>query len=366
MLARKALPGRLGNPSAMNLDVSDDDTLLAALPHPWWVANSDRVLLRRQSCPERLEEAVGPEHWAEFQRRWQEGLHQRKPWGLQLQWLGRWHWLAMQPLRGELWLGILTDISALKAAEAQLHEADAIWKLALEATGDGVWDWYVQSGVELYSPGFLRIYGYAADDIPPSPEAMDALTHPDDRAQMAIDRAEHFEGRNPIYRNEHRVRCKDGSWKWILTRGMVIARDEQGQPLRMVGTHTDITERKSNEALVWRAANFDALTDLPNRRLLADRLDHDLKKGQREQLRVALLALDLDHFKAVNDRLGHDAGDTLLRQAVARIKACRARNRHGGALGRRRVCGAAGRSGRRACRRRTGGRGPGAEPEQTL
>ncbi|MBW8314093.1 MAG: response regulator, partial [Hydrogenophaga sp.] len=79
-------------------------------------------------------------------------------------------------------------------------------------------------------------------------EALDNRTHPDDVAQMLADRQAHFDGRTPVYRNEHRVRCKDGGWKWVLSRGMVIARDAAGAPLRMVGTHTDITELKQAEA----------------------------------------------------------------------------------------------------------------------
>ena len=212
--------------------------------------------------------------------------------------------------------------AALAAAVHQLHAADEVWKLALEASGDGVWDWYIQAGVELYSAGFLRIYGYSPDDLEANPEVIDSLTHPEDREQMARDRQAHFDGQAPIYSNEHRVRCKDGNWKWVLTRGMVIARDEQGRPLRMVGTHTDITERKRVEALTWRQANYDALTELPNRRLLAERLGGELKKARREGRQLALLALDLDHFKEVNDRMGHDAGDDLLRQAARRIAGC--------------------------------------------
>ncbi len=212
--------------------------------------------------------------------------------------------------------------AALAAAVQQLHAADEVWKLALEASGDGVWDWHIQAGVELYSAGFLQIYGYSPDDLEANPAIIDSLTHPDDREQMSRDRQAHFDGLTPIYSNEHRVRCKDGSWKWVQTRGMVIARDEQGRPLRMVGTHTDITERKRAEALTWRQANYDALTDLPNRRLLAERLGNEMKKARREGRQLALLALDLDRFKEVNDRLGHDAGDELLRQAARRIAGC--------------------------------------------
>lgn len=220
------------------------------------------------------------------------------------------------------WVGTHTEIGARKEAEVRAREADDLWKLALESNGDGVWDWYVQSGIELYSPRYLQMYGFDADEIAPTPEEFDARTHPDDLAQMARDREDHFSGRTPIYSNEHRVQCKDGSWKWILSRGMVISRDAQGRPLRMVGTHTDITQRKQNEELIWRQAHCDALTGLPNRLLLRAKLADELTINMEHGTLLAVLFIDLDHFKEINDTLGHDMGDTLLREAAQRIRAC--------------------------------------------
>ncbi len=146
---------------------------------------------------------------------------------------------------GVLRVGVQFDITDRKEAEAALHASEVLWKLALESAGDGVWDWNPSTGEGFVSPGIKAILGY--------PEGADvdleALVHPDDVAQTFADRQAHFEGRAPAYRNEHRLRHRDGSWKWVLSRGMVIARDEQGRPLRMVGTHTDITEHKQAEAL---------------------------------------------------------------------------------------------------------------------
>lgn len=216
----------------------------------------------------------------------------------------------------------MSDVHERKEQETRLRQADDLWKLALESNGDGVWDWYVQTAVEIYSPRYLQMYGYSPDEIQPSPAEFDALTHPDDLAQMSLDREAHFSGRAPLYSNEHRVRCKDGSWKWILSRGMVISRDEEGQPLRMVGTHTDITARKQSEALIWQQAHFDALTGLPNRRLLRERLEQAQHAAWKSGRSVAVLFIDLDHFKEVNDLLGHAMGDLLLMQATQRIVAC--------------------------------------------
>ncbi len=217
---------------------------------------------------------------------------------------------------------VIQDITERKQAQAALRESEERWKLALEGVGDGVWDWHIPSGVEIFSNRCKEMYGYRPEDVPDLAQAFDRLAHPDDVAQMQRDRQAHFDGLTPTYVNEHRMRCKDGSWKWILSRGMVISRDAQGKPLRMIGTHTDITERKNSEAMIWQQANFDTLTGLPNRRMLRDRLEQEIKKSDREGLQLAVLFIDLDHFKEVNDTLGHDAGDTLLIEASRRIRHC--------------------------------------------
>jgi PAS domain S-box-containing protein len=149
---------------------------------------------------------------------------------------------------GQLRIGLLLDITDRKRAELALRESEELWRLALDSAGDGVWDWHISTGEEYVSPRIKAMLGYADDELPPTAAALDARTHPDDVPRMQADRQAHFDGRTPLYRNEHRIRCKDGRWKWVLSRGMVIARDDQGRPLRMVGTHTDITELKQAEA----------------------------------------------------------------------------------------------------------------------
>ncbi len=218
--------------------------------------------------------------------------------------------------------GTVEDITERVRAEAHLRRHDEIWKLALESTGDGVWDWNLADHVVQMSRRCMEMYGFTHHDERLSPQGMDLRTHPDDKTQMLRDRQAHLDGHAPSYVNEHRVLCADGSWKWILTRGMVISRDAQGRALRMVGTHTDITQRKEAEALIWHQANFDALTGLPNRRMLRDRLGQHMLRCDRERLQLALLFIDLDHFKAVNDTLGHQGGDRLLVEAANRLGRC--------------------------------------------
>ena len=218
--------------------------------------------------------------------------------------------------------GTVEDITSSVQTQQNLADSEALWRMALEAAGDGVWDWYPESGREFLSPNLLRMFGFEPGQLPNAAVELDRRTHPDDMAQMMRDRQAHFEGRTPSYVNEHRVQCKDGQWKWVLTRGMVVSRDAAGKPLRVIGTHTDISQRKQAEEVIWRQANFDALTGLPNRRLLRDRLEHELCLSDQFKRHLAVMFIDLDHFKEVNDTLGHDCGDVLLVEAARRIQSC--------------------------------------------
>ena len=214
------------------------------------------------------------------------------------------------------------DVAAREMSEAALRANDARWKLALESTGDGVWDCDLKHRKIIFSDRFKEMCGYEPHELPEDIDALDQHIHPEDLPRQKEDRQAHLEGLTPTYANEHRVRCKDGSWKWFLTRGLVISRDEHGKPLRMIGTHTDITNRKHSEALIWQQANYDGLTGLPNREMLRDRLEQDIKKCKRDGQSVAVMFIDLDHFKEVNDTLGHDHGDLLLVEAAHRIRHC--------------------------------------------
>jgi len=206
--------------------------------------------------------------------------------------------------------------------EQRVHDAEERWRFALEGSGDGVWDWDVQSGEVQFSPRWKEMIGYAEDEIENTLDEWERRIHPDDRAQVMADVQAHFEGKTASYSNEHRVRCKNGDWKWILDRGKVVSRDADGKPQRMIGMHTDITERKRIEDRIRHMAQHDALTDLPNRALFSDRLQQALSVAKRDQLRLAVLYLDLDKFKPINDTLGHDVGDLLLKEVAQRMQAC--------------------------------------------
>lgn len=196
------------------------------------------------------------------------------------------------------------------------------WKFALEGSGDGVWDWDIEKNEVIRSSRWKTMLGMEDWEMGPELEAWKERIHPEDVSRVLSDLEKYMNGETTQYINEHRLLCKDGSWKWILARGMVVDWAADGRPLRMVGTHTDITKLKESENQVWKQANFDQLTELPNRRMFYDRLAQEIKKSNRLGLPLALLFLDLDHFKEVNDTLGHDKGDQLLQEAARRINHC--------------------------------------------
>jgi diguanylate cyclase (GGDEF)-like protein/PAS domain S-box-containing protein len=209
------------------------------------------------------------------------------------------------------------------ATSSQFDESNTqLWKLALEASGAGAWDWNLQTGEEIHSQGWQEMLGYSFGEIESLNQSFAERVHPEDAGLVTQALADCIGGKTSSYSCELRMRCKDGSWKWILSSGMVVRRDADGHPLRMIGTHLDIHERKEAEALVRQQAYFDPLTNLPNRRMMRDRLEQEIKRNRRDGRKMALLLMDLDHFKEVNDTLGHDAGDVLLVEASRRLRAC--------------------------------------------
>ncbi|WP_153115531.1 bacteriohemerythrin [Rhodocyclus tenuis] len=342
-------------------------------------------------------------------------------------------------------MNIHRRISNAGIADAALRANEFRWKSALEGAGAGVWDWDVPSGEIRYSAGWREMLGYDEEDILPGRAQSQALIHPDDHTRVAAAVREHLAGKTPRFLAELRLRCKDGQYRWILSRGMIINHGADGKPLRMIGTSTDISARKrdeeqlrlsenvfthAQEAIVlcdvdsgttvidvnpaftritgylreevigrrvseleafryaqdvfeatqrallavgyWsgekthyrkngdsypvflrvsavrddtgaanqfvaffsdisqqkeqqrqleQAAYCDTLTGLPNRRLLRDRLTLALAGNKRNGLHGALLLLDLDNFKPLNDEHGHALGDLLLIEVARRLGA---------------------------------------------
>lgn len=335
-------------------------------------------------------------------------------------------------------------LATLEQREEALIESEFRWKFAIEGSGDGVWDLNIQTHAVSYSERWKRMFGYADTDTLPTYQQWLARIHPDDQQHTAASLQTHLEGNSSVYLAEFRLRDKGGGYTWIRSRGLLVSRSADGQPLRLIGTHTDIsaqkqaeeklllaasvfthahegimiiaddgriidanaavtritgyprdellgqnprlfssgrhsktffnnlfaqlldkgywhgeiwnrrkdgevfasmqtisalrdeqghihqytslfsdvTERKAMEEQVRRLAFFDALTQLPNRRLLDDRLSQALLASTRSGRYGALLFLDLDNFKPLNDTYGHAVGDLLLIEVATRLKRC--------------------------------------------
>jgi diguanylate cyclase (GGDEF)-like protein/PAS domain S-box-containing protein len=213
-------------------------------------------------------------------------------------------------------------LSTLNEREQALVESEYRWKFATEGSGDGLWDWDITNNKVFFSSNWKKMLGYADDEISNNLDEWKRLVHPDDWQDTMAKVQQHLEGKTPTYVSEHRLLCKDGKYKWILDRGLVVSRDEKGNSLRAIGTHTDITERKQMVELIRQQALYDTLTKLPNRRLLVDRLTLAMSVSKRTDYHGAVLFLDLDNFKPLNDTHGHEAGDLLLIEVAKRLKHC--------------------------------------------
>ena len=211
---------------------------------------------------------------------------------------------------------------ALETYSRALSSSEQRWKVAMESTGDGVWDWNVTEARIVFSEHWQKILGFAPQKGDHIPDAWHQRIHPDDAPEVTALQQQVLDGERDQYAIEYRLLCPDGSWKWVFDRGRVLMHDEHGKPTRILGTLADISKIKQSEEVVWQYANVDTLTGLPNRRLFLDRLDQGLQAVKGNSQKLAIVFLDLDRFKEVNDTQGHDQGDKLLLQAGKRLAGC--------------------------------------------
>ncbi|MBS0545896.1 MAG: diguanylate cyclase [Proteobacteria bacterium] len=256
-----------------------------------------------------------------------------------------------KPLRGpdgdRRILVIAHDVTDLQRAHQVIEERERSYAYAMAAAGEGIWDWNVERGIVTHNASWCALLGFPPEELQHPIEVFAAHLHEDDRGTVlaSIETALRESGH---YCHEHRMRRRDGSEIWVLDRGEVVERDAAGRPIRMAGCVTDISARKRDEQALCKAtealaemnarleqkvaertaalaraneelrllARHDALTGLPNRLAGNERLSDEFIRMKRSGVPYAVVMMDLDHFKSINDCHGHAVGDAVLRHTA--------------------------------------------------
>jgi diguanylate cyclase (GGDEF)-like protein/PAS domain S-box-containing protein len=194
---------------------------------------------------------------------------------------------------------------------AALREREEQYALVARAADDGIWDWNLTTQTTFFSGRWKSILGYGEDELTDQMDEWFSRIHPEDQSRFQLNFDNHLNGQEPALKCEYRIAHRDGTYRWVRSCGLVV-RDAQNRVVRMAGTLTDLT---------YQVALYDALTGLPNRNLFFDQVKRSLKKAQRDPTyKLAVLYLDCDRFKFINDSLGHLIGDHLLIGIARRLE----------------------------------------------
>jgi diguanylate cyclase (GGDEF)-like protein/PAS domain S-box-containing protein len=219
-------------------------------------------------------------------------------------------------------LTVSNDITERKAAERALESSEERYALAARGANDGLWDWDLRTDRVYFSPRWKEMLGYADADVGSTPDDWFRRVHAADVDRVRGTLDAHLQGRSDHFESEHRMLCRDGTYRWVLSRGLAV-RDGGGPVHRMAGSMTDVSLRKAAEEKLLHEAIHDVLTGLPNRALFMDLLARSVARSKRRKgYLCAVLFLDLDRFKIINDSLGHLVGDQLLVGIARRLEKC--------------------------------------------
>jgi diguanylate cyclase (GGDEF)-like protein/PAS domain S-box-containing protein len=217
-------------------------------------------------------------------------------------------------------LGIARDITARYRAEKAAKASRTRLRVALQATQIAIWEWDIKRDRWYASRVYYTGLGYTPEPGRGNTEVWMERVHPEDRPRVRATIEAVLRGDSEVYEYEARLRHADGSYRWTSARGKATARDAQGRATRMVGVRWDITDKKKAEERVQRLAHYDTLTALPNRALLTERMSDAIALALAGRESLAVLVLDIDKFKNINDTFGHAIGDELLLEVAKRIQ----------------------------------------------
>jgi diguanylate cyclase (GGDEF)-like protein/PAS domain S-box-containing protein len=208
-----------------------------------------------------------------------------------------------------------------KQGEEILRKSEERFNLAVRATNDVIWDWNLVTDELWWNENITNVFGYGEGEIGRTNKAWHDRIHPEDQDRISSAVRRVIDSGGESWSDEYSFRRQDGTYARVFDRGHVI-RDDSGRAVRMIGAMADITVRKEAEERLAYLAQFDSLTGLPNRHLFRDRLMQTMARARRADKPMAVLFIDLDRFKLVNDTLGHSAGDRLLKEATQRLQSC--------------------------------------------
>lgn len=208
-----------------------------------------------------------------------------------------------------------------KQVQLALQASEERYILAARGANDGLWDWHLELNFVYFSPRWKAMLGM--DETEESDEISEWFqrVHPDDHELLLLELNAHLDGRTPHLEIEYRIRHEDGHYLWVLCRGLAVCKPD-GRAYRIAGSQTNITRRRMAEDKLKHDALHDGLTGLPNRSFFVERLTNAIDRRENEAYDFAVLFLDLDRFKVINDSLGHLIGDKLLIGVTRRLRAC--------------------------------------------
>ena len=224
-------------------------------------------------------------------------------------------------------LALVQDVTDRVRAEEERTRSELRFSIVARAASDAIYDWDIARGAIWWSDGFYEIFGYAPGRLAPSLEAWQALIHPDDAPTVigSLERA--LAGSADSWEGAYRFRRDDGQFAEVEDRGQFL-RDADGVAVRMIGAMLDVTARRAGEARLRVAqaelahrATHDPLTGLPNRTLITDRLAAQIRRTEQGGASPVAVFVGLDHFKLINDTLGHAVGDRVLAAVAERLRA---------------------------------------------
>lgn len=225
-----------------------------------------------------------------------------------------WHNVLLRNAQGEI-IGLLSsgqDMTEKNHLIQSLEEQNIRFEMAIEGSKEGLWDWDLVTDNAYHSKQFEQMLGYAGDELPQTSDAWKRLIHPNDQSQTFTKVEQYLKSKGlKVYENTFRMLTKSGDWRWIKGRGKAIF-DKDGTPLRFIGFNADVTNQIEHQTQLDYASKHDPLTQLANRSLLDELLQNKLSQSDRSQKSLALIYLDLDGFKEINDQYRHKAGDEVL------------------------------------------------------